>query len=137
VFFDHFHSCLLKSLETEDVKHRFDLSIEVEKLGISVIDLSGLAVLLCWHLWLEEGHRGSIKIEFSSDAHFLSRRLICEVLNIFISLDEEMLASVNGLWGWDVTVRVDGNDSFWGLYSEDTSGYVTCLNRLESLPWSI
>jgi len=53
----------------------------------------------------------------------LSRRLICEVLNIFISLDEEMLTSVDGLWGWDVTVRVDGNDSLWGLYSEDTSGY--------------
>ena len=115
MFFNHLHSCLLESLETEDVKHRFDLSIEVEKLGISVIDLSGLAVLLCWHLWLEEGHRGSIEIELCSDAHFLSGRLISEVLNIFISLHEEMRTAVYGLWGWDVTVGVDRHDSFNSL----------------------
>jgi len=115
VFLDNLHSCLFESLKAENVEHGLDLFVKVKELGVSVIDLGRFTVVLSRHLRLEEGHRGSIEIELCSDAHFLSGRLISEVLNIFISLHEEMRTAMYGLWGWDVTVGVDRHDSFNSL----------------------
>ena len=119
VFFKHFHASLFKCFQAEHIEHRLNFLIEIKQLNIGIEDLRSLAILLCWHLWLEERDGGSVEIELSGNAHLLSRWLICQVLNVLVSLDEEVLPAHDGLWGGNVAIRVDGNDALWGLLSNN------------------
>lgn len=96
-FFENLHSGLLESLEAQHVKHGFNLSIEIEKLSISIEDLSSFAVLFRWHFRLEKRLGRSIQIKLSSDAHLHCRGLVCQVFDILIGLDEQVLSTGDGL----------------------------------------
>lgn len=96
--FKDFHARLLESLQAEDIEHGLDLLVEVEKLVISIKDLCRLAVLLRWHLWLEERHRGSVEVKFGCDTHLLSGRLIRQVFYVLVGLYEEMVSAHDRLW---------------------------------------
>ena len=129
-FFEYLHAGLLQCLEAKHIKHRFNLSIEVEKFSISIKYLRCLAVLFCGHLGLKQGHRRPVQVELSRNADLLSRWLVCQHFDVFISLDEQVLATMNWLRGRYVTVGVDRDDTLGSL--EKVRGLA--LSRVVHLP---
>ena len=114
-FFKNLHSRLLECFETEHVEHGFNLSIEIEKLSISIEDLSRFTVLFSWHFRLEKWLRRPIQIKLSCDAHLHCRGLICQVFDILIGLDEQVLSTMDGLWRGDVSIGVVRYDALRSL----------------------
>lgn len=104
--FKYFHAGLLERFEAEDIEHGLNLSIEIEKLPVVVEDLRLLAIFLGRHLRLEERHRGSVQVKLSGNANLLGRWLVCQVLDVLISLKAGMHTAMDGLRRGDVTVRV-------------------------------
>ena len=123
-FLKDLHAGLLQGLKAQDIKHGLNFSVKVEKFSISVEDLSCLAVLLSRHLGLKEGYRGPVQIELGCDSDLLSGRLVGQDLDVLISLDEKMLASVNGLWRRDVSVGVDGDYALGSLENKVSVGEI-------------
>jgi hypothetical protein len=67
-FFEDFHTCLFKSLLNEDIEHRFNFLVEVEKLVVTIVNLGTFATFFGGHTRLEQRHWRAIKIKFCSDA---------------------------------------------------------------------
>ena len=118
LFFKHFHACLLKSLEDKYIKHGLNFFIKVEEFSVPIKDLSCLAVLLCWHLWLEERNRWSIKIELSSDTLLVSWWLVSKLFDVLICLNIHMLSAWDWFWCWDISVWVLWYNTLWSLQSK-------------------
>jgi hypothetical protein len=78
--FKNLHTGLFKSLVDQNIQHRLNFRIEIKQFFIALNNLSGFAVLLCWHPWLEEWYRRSIEVEFSGDTNFIFRWLISQDL---------------------------------------------------------
>lgn len=117
---EHFHTGLLERLETEDVEHGLDLLVKVKQLDVGIENLCCLAVFLRRHLRLEQGYGGSVKVKLSSDAHFLRRWLIRQVLNILISLHVQVLSTHYWLWRRNVSIRINGYNALRCLINSST-----------------
>lgn len=106
-FLEDFHSGLLQGLATENVQHWLNLFVEVEKLVVSLEDLSCLAAVLRGHFRGEEGHWGPVQIELSGDALLPLWWLISKDLLVGVSLNIHVEAAWDWLRSWDITVWVD------------------------------
>ena len=115
LFLEDLHAGLLESLEHEHVEHWLDFLLEVKELNITIKDLGGLAVLLCWHLWLEEGNGRSIEIELSCDSLLVGRWLVSQLLDVLIGLSDHMITTWNWLRSGDVPIRVLLNNALRSL----------------------
>lgn len=74
---------------------------------VTLINLSGLTVLLGRHFRLEKRYRRPIEIELGGDALFSFWGLIGQNLLVWRSLNLHMRSSVNWLRGRNLTIRVD------------------------------
>ena len=101
------HPSLLKGLGDQNVKHRFDFSVEVKQIRVLIVNLGCLAVFLRRHLRLEERNGWSVKVELSSNSFLTLRWLISQHFDVLLCLELSVLASRHRLRCRNVSVRVN------------------------------